>query len=50
MHLESFETCSKYFFNTEKSLAETKRIAALDCNNTVITEPKEILNEQKKIL
>ena len=30
MHLEKFETCSKYFFNKEKSLAETKCIKALE--------------------
>ena len=48
MHLQNFETSSKYFFNKEKSTAETKRITSLECNNKVITEPKEILNEQKR--
>ena len=47
MHLEKSETSSKYFFNKEKSLAKTKCIRALDCNNKVITDPKEILLEQK---
>jgi hypothetical protein len=38
----------KYFFNKEKSLAETKCIRALDCYNKVVTDLKDILTEPNK--
>ena len=46
--VEGGEKNSKYFANLEKRNYESKIIHKLNINDTIITDPKDILNEQMK--
>ena len=46
--VEQDEKNSKYFASLEKKRAESKIVSRLNVNGTIITEPKEVLIEQKQ--
>lgn len=48
INIECNEKNTKYFANLEKRHAEKKNINALNINNNIVTDTKEILNEEAR--